>query len=429
MRQIAIAFSVLSLACGATPGTGSGTGEPVHDTPVMQPAPQDKSSPLAGEAMAGVEHAGLQNLLKSHWDWTMKQSPVWATTLGDHRFDDRLSLNSQEDIDAARLATRKFLQRAQAVPRDEMSTTDRITLDLFIGELESSISTEVCELHKWSVSAFGTPVGEFNTLPERHKIETALDGGNLLARYHKIPTSVDHTIANLRAGLDGGLVANAESVRRAIEMVDRQLEKPIAGWALLEPVRDMSRYKSWTDSEKAELQTALEAQVKTEIKPAFERYRAVLAEILPEARKGTTIGVGALPNGEACYQARIHNYIALERTAKQLHELGLSEIKRINGEMKVLGKKLFGTSNLARIIKRLRTDKKLYFDNPGDIVKAAGDALAAAKAEIPGYFGILPRADCVVVEIPDYEAPYTTVAYYRQPHFDGSKPGEYFINT
>src|SRR5690606_21109321 len=60
---------------------------------------------------------------------------------------------------------------------------------------------------------------------------------------------------------------------------------------------------------------------------------------------------------------------------------------------------------------------------------AAREALGAARARVPEYFGVLPRTDCVVVAIPDYEAPYTTIAYYRTPHADGSKPGEYFINT
>jgi uncharacterized protein (DUF885 family) len=97
--------------------------------------------------------------------------------------------------------------------------------------------------------------------------------------------------------------------------------------------------------------------------------------------------------------------------------------------MRVLGKELFGTDELKEIVERLRTDKSLYFDSRDEIVKKAEEAVGKARNAMPGLFGVLPKAKVVVVPIPDYEAPYTTIAYYRQPHADGSKPGEYFINT
>jgi uncharacterized protein (DUF885 family) len=112
-----------------------------------------------------------------------------------------------------------------------------------------------------------------------------------------------------------------------------------------------------------------------------------------------------------------------------LHRLGLAELETINADMVTLGKSLFGDDTLAAIVTRLRSDRSLYFDTPDQIITAARQALDAARARTPEYFGILPGADCVVTPIPEYEAPYTTIAYYRQPHADGSKPGEYFINT
>jgi uncharacterized protein (DUF885 family) len=111
-----------------------------------------------------------------------------------------------------------------------------------------------------------------------------------------------------------------------------------------------------------------------------------------------------------------------------LHQIGHDEISRINGEMKVLGKKLFGTDDLAAILIKLRTDKTLYFDTPKAIEEAARAALGKARAAIPNLFGILPKADCVVSLIPSEDAPFTTLAFYREPNYDGTKPGEYFIN-
>jgi len=171
--------------------------------------------------------------------------------------------------------------------------------------------------------------------------------------------------------------------------------------------------------------------VEAGVRPAYIRYRALLAdEILPRARGPKKVGVGHVPGGMGCYKARIGEYTGLDLSPAELHKLGLREIERINREMVELGRSLFGKdgANLSALVRVLRTDRALYFETPQEIVAAAEKALAAAKARMPDFFGRLPRADCVVVPIPDYEAPFTTIAYYREPHFDGSKPGEYFIN-
>lgn len=74
-------------------------------------------------------------------------------------------------------------------------------------------------------------------------------------------------------------------------------------------------------------------------------------------------------------------------------------------------------------------DPALYFTSEDEIEAEAKAALAAAKAKIPAYLGVLARTDCVVHRVPDVEAPFTTIAYYREPNPDGTKPGEYMINV
>lgn len=182
---------------------------------VRQPAPVFA---LAGQARAGVDDEGLAALLVDHWDWELRSSPTWATTLGDHRNDDKLADNSLAGIERHRTERRRFLERARAVDPNGLSPRDRTTLALFVAGLEADVGTEVCEFELWSVSPRGNPVGQFNRLPESHKVESVEDGANLLARYRAVPGSVDNTIAALRAGAAKGLVANAETLRRTLAM-------------------------------------------------------------------------------------------------------------------------------------------------------------------------------------------------------------------
>nr|AYM53874.1 hypothetical protein [Kofleria flava] len=411
-------LAAVAAACGGTSERAPGTSR------VAAPA----KAPAVGLELA-FEDAGLRALIDEYWAWRLENSPVFATTLGERRFDDRLGTVAHGELLAEQRERRAFLDRARLLSENPLAPGDALTLSLLIEQLEGVIGSEVCQTHLWAVSASSNPVTDYNTLPQQHRITSAVDAQNLIARYRLIPRAIDDRAANLRRGLELGKVANAESVRRIIALVDGQLATPLTDWALLGPARaqglpgvqgqDFQRFAN-------ELHTVVEQF----ILPALQRYRDVLAtEVLPQAREGAAVGVGSLPDGKACYRALIRRHIGFDQGPEDLHRLGMREIESINAEMVALGQKLFGETDLAAIVKRLRTDRKLYFETPDEVMAAARQALDAAKARTPEYFGILPEADCVVTAIPDYEAPYTTIAYYQPAHADGSKPGEYFINT
>ena len=429
MRRFSLVFVAAAAAQAALAACGGKAASPEPPADPAAESPPDGEAAAAPDAAAGVGDPVLAELLVDHWGWTMARHPVWATTLGDRRFDDELAIPSAAAIEAARAEARSFRERAREIDRDGLDPDDRITLDLFVEGLESAIEREVCDMHLWSVSPRQNPATRFGALPEQHRVETPEDGDNLLSRYRMIPEVIDATIDNLRRGAESGMVASAESLRRVIALIDGVLDEPVESWAMAAPARN--ERPDWPRDRAEAFAEELVGILRDDIEPALARYRAVLAdELLPAGRDEQAEGVVALPQGEACYQALIRHYTALpELTAEELHELGLSEVERINAKIEKLGEELFDTRDRAAIIERLRTDDSLYFDSEEEIVETAERAVAAAREAMGEAFGILPEAEVVVVPIPDYEAPYTTIAYYRRPHADGSKPGEYFINT
>jgi uncharacterized protein (DUF885 family) len=88
-----------------------------------------------------------------------------------------------------------------------------------------------------------------------------------------------------------------------------------------------------------------------------------------------------------------------------------------------------GVEDFPALAARLRSDPSLHFATEAEVEAKAADSLARALARIPDFFGLLPKAPCVVTRIPAVDAPYTYIAYYSMAAPDGSKPGEYFINT
>ncbi len=118
-----------------------------------------------------------------------------------------------------------------------------------------------------------------------------------------------------------------------------------------------------------------------------------------------------------------------ERTAEELHAIGLVEVTRIDAEMSALGARVLGTASLAETLAALRSDRSVHFASGEEIVEVAQRSLARAQDAIPAWFGRLPRAHCEVVRMLPHEERHTTIAYYREPAQDGSRPGRYYVNT
>lgn len=411
------------LLLGTTACPANGPASPAS-APKPTPPPtevDDGHARALAEAVAGVESEALAILLKNHWAWTLEQDPIFATRLGDKRYDDRLHDYSAA-AETARASKRRALRaEAQAIDPASLNPQDRLSHELLLEELENAITSEVCRFDEWTVNARSNPITRYNRLPEDHKLRGPADVKTLLARYEAMGPAIDAEGEALRRGAADGLYAPAESVRRVLAMVDEQLAADPSTWAMAKPVGNI------TDPQKGE---ALMKLILEQIKPALKRYRALLHdEILPNARPDERTGLAALPLGEACYPARIRSFVTLSMSPEDVHRIGLEEIKRTDAEMAVLGAEALGAEDLPTTLKKLREDPKLYFSTADEVEAAAKVTLREAKAKMGGFFGVLPKTDCVVKRIPDYEAPFTTIAYYRPPHADGSKPGEYYVNV
>jgi uncharacterized protein (DUF885 family) len=400
--------------------------------PRSAPMPEPHApSPLAAEAVAGITDPRLRAVVADHWELMMRSAPTFATSLGDHRYDDQLGRHDEATLAAFDRARDALLTRLAALDPASLDATDRVTCAMLRGELEADRALDACKLHEWNVDAGmgGGPLGQLSHVVEHHVVKDARDAANVVARVGQGAQMIDDLIANLSRGLAHHRVAAGEKVRRVIDQLDRELVKPVASWSINTPTWAVADGPDAWPAERARLLGELRAHVANDIQPALVRLRAFLHDrVLPQAR-GDQEGLVGIPDAAACYRASILKYVGLPRTPEELHALGLAEIARTDQEIAALGKKVLGTRDLAQTIDRLRTDRKLYFDTREELLAAARAALAKAKAAIPRFFSVLPKTDCVVAEIPAYAAPNSTIAYYSQPHYDGSKPGEYFVNT
>ncbi|HWO09955.1 MAG TPA: DUF885 domain-containing protein [Polyangiaceae bacterium] len=383
---------------------------------------------VSRDASAGIADPAVADLFQRHWAWQLAVDPEQATQLGVHAYDARIADNSREGIERRWAAMQAFFDEAGELSRRELAAGDRRALELLTENLQGSLGTRVCAFEEWSVSYADNPLAHWNYLPEAHPVTSPESGDALVARYAQIAGSIGRDIENLRRGLARGLVSNRESVRRVIAMFETQLAQPIESWPLLDPVE--APHPAWPEPFLARYKSALRRHVAEQIQPAYATYLAFLRdELLGRAREDERVGLLHLPIGAACYRGSARAFTTLEREPAALHALGLEEIARLDRAIAELGRDALGTASLPETLARLRGDRSLFFASALEIEEKARRALERARAALPRAFHVLPRANCVVARIPDYEAPFSTIAYYRPPVPDGTKPGQYFVNV
>jgi uncharacterized protein (DUF885 family) len=140
------------------------------------------------------------------------------------------------------------------------------------------------------------------------------------------------------------------------------------------------------------------------------------------------VGASALPNGAAFYNFRIRQMTTTNRTADDIHNLGLSEVKRIRREMEQVAKKA-GFPTREAFIADLRTNPKYYAKTPGELMAAVALEAKKIDGKMPGLFTVLPRLPYGLKEIPPEIAPGTTTAYYNSGSPAQGIAGFYFVNT
>ncbi|MGZ6372691.1 MAG: DUF885 domain-containing protein, partial [Candidatus Limnocylindria bacterium] len=280
----------------------------------------------------------------------------------------------------------------------------------------------------YTVDAMNGPQTGFLDIATLQPLRDKADGEAMLSRWSAMGPWVDEQITQLRRGRSEGRSPVAGSVRRVIAQLDELAARPLEDWPLLDPLG--ADHATWSAAEWRAFEVGLAGAVRDGLRPAFARYRSFLAEeALPRARDEAHVGLCHLPGGAETYAGLARAHTTTDRSPQEIHEIGLAEIARIDAEITDLGGRVLGTHDLAGTLAALRGDPSVHFSSGEEIVAVAEASLARAVAAIPAWFGRLPRARCVVTRMLPHEEQHATIAYYRQPPEDGSRPGRYYINT
>jgi uncharacterized protein (DUF885 family) len=363
-------------------------------------------------------------LLDEAWEWQLRENPMFASNLGDRRFNDQWSDDSIAAIQRRQDETREFLQRAYAIDTDGLSDDDRLNHELFRRSLQDRVDRFKFNGHLIPFYQRGG-VQNLDSNTNGLRFVTVKDYEDWLARLGKIDVVISQTIDLADAGIKAGLVSPRILMQRIPNQIAAQLVDDAEASPFFKVFSEMPDTIPEADQQRlrAEARSTIEATVL----PAYRELNEYFNDTyLPASRE--TIGLSELPNGREWYELRARQFTTTQMTPDEIHRVGLEEVARIRGEMqKIIDDLDFGGS-FQDFLTFLRTDPQFYYDNPDDLYQAYLATSKRIDPELVNLFGTLPRMPYGVKPIPDSIAPDTTTAYYSRPAADGSRAGTYWVN-
>ncbi len=368
----------------------------------------------------------LNTLLDDIWQYEVSVSPLTASSEGIKGYDHLLP-----DISPAALADedkhwRAFVQQLNAIDSSRLSDEEQITLLMQKYRLDDYIDEYHFKSYLVPLTSeygFHSSMGSF--LPRSITFKQVEDYQHYLQRLAALGAYFDQNIAYMKQGLAMGYTQPKVVLKGFEDSVTPYLVDSPEKSNFFGPFKQFPDYISQADRDA--LTSEAKSVIMNKVMPAYQRvYDFLVNEYIPGARDD--IAAKNWPDGEAYYQNRIKHYTTTDMTAEQIHQLGLSEVKRIRAEMQAIVDKLEFDGSINDFIHFLRTDPQFYATTAEGLLKEASFVAKKIDARLPQLFELLPRIPYGVAPVPDAIAPKYTTGRYVGPSRD-DQPGYYWVNT
>ena len=361
----------------------------------------------------------IDTLAEEYWSYYLETNPTEAHLLGDYGRAGEFEEATRESEDKEIAALRAFAQRAEAIDAGGLDEQQRITRAVLVSDATSRADVVEKRLRELAADPiFGEQVSMpilmgMLALPEADVAEALAGKFRGLGRYYR------ELADRQREGVANGRFPAAFAVTDTIAQLDGLLSTPIADDPLLTTTSPPAGLD--VDGWKARLRAVIESDVR----PGIEAYRDALRdEVLAGARPDDKCGLSWLPGGDDAYAATLRYYTTTDKSAQEIHDIGLAQVAKLADEYRSLGPEVVGSDDLEEIFEAMRSDPKLHFESGDQLIEASEVAMQRAWDEMPRWFEVLPQAPCGV------QSTMTGAkAFYFPPATDGSRGGTFFVNV
>jgi uncharacterized protein (DUF885 family) len=388
------------------------------------------AGPAAGEES---DSARLNAIFSEDWEWYSSQIPELATQRGDNRFNDRLTDASAEAVAARKAHRAELAARLSAIDRSKLSGQDRISYDVFTRGLSSAMHLDAMYGKlPFSLNDTWSPVTQFEGpqfwLPElavSTPFLTVADYEAYLKRLAQIPLQLHQFQERMQVGIDSGWLPPGVAIVRAPSQLEAHVNADVTKLPLYRP---FARFPADIASAEQKRLTEAGRQVLGEqVVPAFAQFKTFYeSKYLPAAQARRGIGASELPGGAAYYQAMISEMTTTSMTPREIHELGVREVARIEIEINEVIHRTGFTGTREQFARFLHESPQFYYTSGNELLAGYRDVAKRADAELPALFAELPRTPYGVRPEEDFEG--DNADHYTPSASDGSRAGYFEAN-
>ncbi|MGE9797662.1 DUF885 domain-containing protein [Acinetobacter baumannii] len=372
-----------------------------------------------------VRVKALNQLLQEQWEYTLKNNPETATTLGDLRYNDRWTESSKSQIEKDKKTTQNFLKRFEAIDSRGFSATDQLNKDLMIYQLKETLKNYDLKLYEMPFNQMWGLHLQFPGFISSIPFDNVKQYQDYIARLKQIPLILDQGIQLAKQGQKDGLIPPKYLLEKVAKQIDSIATPAGKDSVFASPLKQFPSNISKAEQER--LSREILQAIDQNVRPAYQKLGTFIQkDYLPYGRQHE--GIWSLPNGDELYRFYVENNTTTSESPENIHQLGLKEVARIEAEMLKIAKAQ-GFNDLKSFQQSLKTNPAVFPKSREEILEIYRGYIAQMQPELPKLFGLLPKNKVEVLPVEQYREKEAAGAEYHQGTPDGSRPGQVYVNT
>jgi uncharacterized protein (DUF885 family) len=392
------------------------------------------TAPIPAQAADPAATRRLHQLFDAYWETLLREYPTYATFIGDQRYNGRLEDLSPAAAQRRRMQRGDFVRRLEAIRPAALDGKDQVSRSVLLYQLRAELrgSRLLGELPlEFGMFSSPTPVTQMEGpqfwLPLvvlSTRFATVRDYDDYLKRLASVPAYVAQLTARLQAGASSGWMPLRITLRNVPAQFAPLAETDPAGNPMFGPFKSFPKDLSSADQQR--LRQAAENAVRDVVAPAFASLKAFLeTRYLPAGRE--TLAASKLPGGAEYYAAALQLNNTTSLSVREIHDLGLREVARIEAEMQAVQRRAGFAGTRDEFVKHLWSDPKYFVDTPAEMLAAYRDIAKRIDPQLPTLFMELPRQPYGIRAMPKEQG--DNPEQYVSGAMDSSRAGYFEANT
>lgn len=380
---------------------------------------------------SGVDHGEQLNaMVEEYYEEYLTMNPITATSIGDHRYDDQFANSLSEQFRTAALdLERRYLEAATDIDPESLGDQDHLTYDLFVYGRNLNIESYEFPSHLIPMSQFFSTPNFFATLgsgKSLHPFKTVQNYDDFLSRMDGFLEWMDQAIANMRIGMERGLVQPRVLMERSLPQLEAHVVDNAEESIFWGPINDMP--DSIPEADRNRLADAYRTAITDKLVPAYARLHDFIRdEYMPRTRE--IAGIGGVPGGDDWYAYLVRSRTTTALSPSEIHDIGLAEVARIHEEMQGVMDEVGFEGDRDAFFDFVSTDPQFHFESKEAMLAAYEGLREDVDSKALALFERFPNAGYEIRPVEPFRERSFAGGSYQAPSPDGTRPGVFYVNT